>query len=50
LEKYLQITLVRYGMGFVTRPLVLIIAIFILFSVYVGVKHSSRETHHEGGT
>ncbi len=43
LEKYLEITLVRYGIAFVTRPLVLIIALFILFSVYIGVKHSRRQ-------
>ena len=42
LEQYLSITLVRYGFGFVTRPLVIITAFFIGFSIYAGIKHSRR--------
>ncbi len=38
LESYLTITLMRYGIGFVTRPLVMIIAVLIGFSVYTGIK------------
>ena len=54
LEKYLQITMVRYGIGFLSRPLVLIIAMLILYSIYVGVKHSTHqkatETQESGGS
>ena len=38
LESYLTITLMRYGIGFVTRPLVMVIAVLIGFSVYTGIK------------
>lgn len=42
-EKYLWISVLRYGLGWLTRPLVIVIGLFTFFSILMGFKWQRRK-------